>query len=115
METKQRAIDLMKKVTLKLTRQQLEVLEMILKLYLTIYPTDNLHARAVALRAFKIYESKVRRKLFTTNRAFTITLDLSEASAIDEITSVMIRAGKFAIYETTVITEIHGSINQQTI
>lgn len=114
MDGKQKAIDLMKKISIELSRAQLEALEKVIQTFLIHTPAKGLESKATAFRVFRVYEAKIRKKMYSTKQKFKIVLDISEAQAINEMIRQLCCIA-FDPYSETTLNRVSALIDQQTV
>jgi hypothetical protein len=110
----QGVIEIMKKVSFKLTKNETEAIRLGLIMYLNLAQSGHgLAWRAQLFRGYQIYESKFRKTIFNNKKCFKFNLNMSEAETLlIMLTRLTQHAG---IYELTVINKIIQEIDQQTV
>lgn len=109
---KSRAIKILGFVEFKLTRTQFESLIGILQYFMATCEIDLLEDRATAFRAYKLYDSKVKTKIFGTTPRLKMKLNISEC---DTLRLALETVGQRGIYEENLINLILSNIDQQTV
>ena len=73
---------LMKKVEIRISKEQLASLGRIMGTYLANLPLTDINDKAIFFLLYGIYESKVRKKQFSLKQQMKVSLDLPQAWAM---------------------------------
>ncbi len=103
---------LMKKVEIRISKEQLASLGRIMGTYLANLPLTDINDKAIFFLLYGIYESKVRKKQFSLKQQMKVSLDLPQAWAM----AAMMQEVNLAAwqYENSLKELIIREINHQT-
>ena len=103
---------LMKKVEIRLSKEQLASLGRIMSSYLANLKLRDIDDKAIFYLVYGVYESKIRKKMFSLKQDMKISLDVAQAWAITAmLQDIDISDWK---YEDSIAQFIILEINHQT-
>jgi hypothetical protein len=104
---------LMRKVSLKLSRDQIGSFISLMQIFLSHYPVTGMQEKSIYLRVLQLFERRIRMKLFMRGKSTSIKLDLPAAEAVCQMAS-WLQYYSFGPYEQNFIRMLIEEIHHQT-
>jgi hypothetical protein len=105
---------MLKKVVIKLSRDEFEVLEQLFLLWINTKKCNSLEDKAIYVLIFvNLYRNKIMPQMFKVTRKLTLNLSLPESYALDYMLSDIYLEGM--VYEQILSQGIIAEINRQTV
>ena len=104
---------LMRKVKIKLSKEQIYALISLMQVFLSRYPITGLKDKSIYLRVLQLFEKRIRFKQFNS-KSTSITLDVYTAEALFQM-AYWLQHYDFQPYEKNLIRHLIDEIHHQTI